>query len=172
MKTEKMMAKSCARSVVKKAKGRDDVPMMMIPGLNIEEIVSRTIEEQVKKQVSERVDKLIISVIHGSTDIGICCPHSDDKMIRLSTEVRDHIRAEVWRSFNEEILHQVCEMSESLKGAIKQRVDENMALFEVGKGNWVFKIMAEQIKAHIANTIAQTVKGLTIQSDTDAGDEV
>ena len=170
MKTEKRMAKSGSRPGVKKPKVSNDGPMMMIPGMNVEEIVSRTIEMQVKKRVSERIDQLILSVIHGSSNLGIWCPHRDDNMIRLTTEAREHIRAEIRRSFNEEILHQVCEMSESLRGTIKQRVDENMALFEVGQGNWVFKIMADQIKAHIAKTIAKTVNGLTIQSDPDAGE--
>jgi len=172
MKTDKRMAKSGVGSGVKKQKVSNDVPTMIIPGMNVEEIVLRTIEEQVKKQVSERIDKLIISVIHGSTNLGIWCPHRDDNMIRLTTEARDHIRREVRRSFDEEILHQVAEMSESLKGTIKQRVDENMALFEVGQGNWVFRVMADQIKAHVAKTLAQSVKGMTIQSDPDAGDEV
>lgn len=146
-------------------------PMMMIPGMNVEEIVSRTIEEQVKKQVSDRIDKLIMAVIRGTTNLGIWCPHRDDSMIRLTTEARELIKAEVRKSFNQEILHQVGEMSEGLKASIKQRVDENMALFEVGQGNWVFRVMADQIKAHVSKTLAQAVKGMTIQSNPEA-DEV
>ena len=171
MKTEKRIAKSGVRSGVKKPKVRNEGPIMMIPGMNVEEIVSRTIEKQVKKQVSERIDKLILAVIHGSTNLGIWCPHRDDNMIRLTEDARKHIQAEIQRSFRDEVLHQVSVMSDNLEASIKKRVDENMALFEVGQGNWVFKIMADQIKAHIAKTIAKTVNGLTIQSDPDAGEK-
>jgi len=151
---------------------KNNAEQMVIQGLDITKMVEKILEEHVKKMVLERIDKLILAVIHGSTNLGIWCPHRDDNMIRLTTEARDHIRREVRRSFDEEILHQVAEMSESLKGTIKQRVDENMALFEVGQGNWVFRVMADQIKAHVAKTLAQSVKGMTIQSDPDAGDEV
>lgn len=151
---------------------KNNAEQMVIQGLDITKMVEKILEEQVKKMVLERIDKLILAVIHNSTTLGIWCPHRDDNMIRLTTEARDHIRREVRKSFDEEILHQVSEMSESLKGTIKQRVDENMALFEVGQGNWVFRVMADQIKAHVAKTLAQAVKGLTIQSDPDAGEEV
>lgn len=160
------------KSDKRKTKKNNAEQAMVIQGLDITNMVEKILEEQVKKMVLERIDKLILAVIHNSTTLGIWCPHRDDNMIRLTTEARDHIRNEVRRSFNEEILHQVSEMSESLKGTIKQRVDENMALFEVGQGNWVFRVMADQIKAHVAKTLAQSVKGLTIQSDSDAGDEV
>lgn len=146
----------------RKTKKNNAEQAMVIQGLDITKMVEKILEEQVKKMVLERIDKLILAVIHNSTTLGIWCPHRDDNMIRLTTEARDHIRKEVRRSFNEEILHQVSEMSESLKGTIKQRVDENMALFEVGQGNWVFRVMADQIKAHVAKTLAQSVKGLTI----------
>ena len=155
----------------RKTKKNNAKSAMVIQGLDITKMVEKILEEQVKKMVLERIDKLILAVIHGSTNLGIWCPHRDDNMIRLTTEARDHIRKEVRRSFDAEILHQVSEMSESLKGTIKQRVDENMALFEVGQGNWVFRVMADQIKAHVAKTLAQSVKGLTIQFDPDAGEE-
>ena len=160
------------KSDKRKTKKNNAEQAMVIQGLDIAKMVEKILEEQVKKMVLERIDKLILAVIHGSTNLGIWCPRRDDSMIRLTTEARDHIRKEVRRSFDAEILHQVSEMSESLKGTIKQRVDENMALFEVGQGNWVFRVMADQIKAHVANTLAQAVKGLTIQSDPDAGDAV
>ena len=155
----------------RKTKKNNAKSAMVIQGLDITKMVEKILEEQVKKMVLERIDKLILAVIHGSTNLGIWCPHRDDNMFRLTTEARDHIRKEVRRSFDAEILHQVSEMSESLKGTIKQRVDENMALFEVGQGNWVFRVMADQIKAHVAKTLAQSVKGLTIQFDPDAGEE-
>lgn len=160
------------KSDKRKTKKNNAEQAMVIQGLDITKMVEKILEEQVKKVVLERIDKLILAVIHNSTTLGIWCPHRDDNMIRLTTEACDHIRKEIRRSFNEEILHQVSEMSESLKGTIKQRVDENMALFEVGQGNWVFRVMADQIKAHVAKTLAQSVKGMTIQSDPDAGEEI
>lgn len=169
MKSDKRTSKSGTRSASKKAKARN-VVQMTIPKMNIEEIVARTIEEQVKRQVSEKIDKMIISIIHDNANLGIWCPNRDDNMVKLTNEARDCIKSEIRRSFNEEIMRQVCEMSKSLKGTIKQRVDENMAVFEVGQGNWVFKIMANQIKDHIAKTLAQTVNGLTMQSDFGAED--
>lgn len=137
----------------------------------LEEEVRTILEKEVKKMVLDRIDKLILAVIHNSTTLGIWCPHRDENMIRLTTEARDHIRKEVRRSFDEEILHQVSEMSESLKVSIRQRVDENMALFEVGQGNWVFRAMADQIKAHVAKTLAQSVKGLTLQPEEPHGED-
>lgn len=169
MKTDKRKTKKNNAEQAKVIQGLDITKMVE---KILEEEVRKILEQEVKKMVLERIDKLILAVIHNSTTLGIWCPHRDDNMIRLTTEARDHIRKEVRRSFDQEILHQVSEMSESLKGTIKQRVDENMALFEVGQGNWVFRVMADQIKAHVAKTLAQSVKGLTIQSDPDAGEEV
>ena len=162
-------ATNAKRKSAKTAK--QDQTTMTFQGLDIVELVDKVVREQVKKQVAERIDKLILAVIHGSTNLGIWCPHRDDNMIRLTTEARDHIRAEVRRSFDEEILHQVAAMSESLKGTVKQRVDDDMKLFEVGKGNWVFRIMAEQIKAHVAKMLAKTVNGLELKADEEHGED-
>lgn len=113
---------------------------------------------------------MILATIHGSTTLGLWCPHRDNDLIRLTEDAKNKIRAEIRRSFDAEILHQVAEMSESLKATIRQRVDENMALFEVGKGNWVFRTMREQIKAHVAKLLAATVKGMTLQPKEPHGD--
>jgi len=139
--------------------------MMTFQGLDVAELVEKVIKEQVKQQVSERIDKLILAVIQNSTTLGIWYPHRDDNMVRLTNEAREHIRAEVRRSFNAEILHQVSEMSDELRKSIEQRVDENMALFEVGQGNWVFQIMGEQIKKHIVKTLAKSVSDLVLKAD-------
>lgn len=155
----------------RKTKKNNAEQAMMIQGLDITKMVDKILEEQVKKMVLERIDKLIIAVIHNSESLGIWCPHRDDNLIRLSYDAKKLIRQEITRSFNQEVRRQVFEMSEGLKDSIKQRVDENMALFEVGQGNWVFRVMADQIKAHITKTISKTMKGLTIQSDPDAGDK-
>lgn len=179
------MSKTTSKTKTKKNKAEQTTVMQ---GLDITKMVEKILEEnvrmllekeakklvlerEVKKMVLERIDKLILAVIHNSTTLGIWCPHRDDNMIKLTVEARDHIRKEVRRSFDAEILHQVSEMSESLKGSIKQRVDENMALFEVGQGNWVFRIMGEQIKAHVARTLAGTVKGLTLQPEETHGED-
>ena len=135
------------------------------------ELVEKVVREQVKQQVATRLDKLILAVIHGSTNLGIWCPHRDDNMVRLTEEARKHIRAEIQRSFQAEVLHQVAEMSQELEKSIRQRVDENMALFEVGQGNWVFRIMGEQIKAHVAKTLAKTVNGLELRADEGHGED-
>ena len=146
-------------------------PTMVVPGLDIPELVEKVVREQVKQQVATRLDKLILAVIHGSTNLGIWCPHRDDNMVRLTEEARKHIRAEIQRSFQAEVLHQVAEMAGELEKSIKQRVDENMALFEVGQGNWVFRIMGEQIKAHVAKTLAKTVNGLELRADEGHGED-
>ena len=159
MKTEKRKTK------------KNNAEQMVIQGLDITKMVEKILEENVKKMVLERIDKLILAVIHNSDSLGIWCPHRDDNMIRLTCDAKKLIRQEIKRSFDQEVLRQVGEMSEGLKDSIKQRVDENMALFEVGQGNWVFRVMADQIKAHVAKTLAQSVKGLTIQSEPEA-DEV
>ena len=159
------------KSDKRKTKKNNAEQAMVIQGLDITKMVEKILEEQVKKMVLERIDKLILAVIHNSTTLGIWCPHKDDNMIRLTEDARNHIRSEIQRSFRSEVLHQVSEMSDNLKESIKQRVDENMALFEVGQGNWVFRVMADQIKAHVAKTLAQAVKGMTIQSNPEA-DEV
>ena len=150
---------------------KNNAEQMVIQGLDITKMVEKILEENVKKMVLERIDKLILAVIHNSDSLGIWCPHRDDNMIRLTCDAKKLIRQEIKRSFDQEVLRQVGEMSEGLKDSIKQRVDENMALFEVGQGNWVFRVMADQIKAHVAKTLAQSVKGLTIQSEPEA-DEV
>ena len=144
---------------------KQEQPVMTFPGLDVAELVEKVVKEQVKRQVSERIDKLILAVIHGSTNLGIWCPHRDDDMIRLTEEARKHIRAEIQRSFQAEVQHQVAEMSDELEKSIKQRVDENMALFEVGQGNWVFRVMGEQIKAHVAKTLANTVSNLVLKGE-------
>jgi hypothetical protein len=173
------MSKTTSKAKTKTKKKNNTEQATVMQGLDITKMVEKILEEdvrtilekEVKKMVLDRIDKLILAVIHNSTSLGIWCPHRDDNMIRLTTEARDHIRKEVRRSFDEEILHQVAEMSESLKGSIKQRVDENMALFEVGQGNWVFRIMGEQIKAHVARTLSATVKGLTLQPEETHGED-
>lgn len=140
-----------------------------LPDVDITELVEKAIEKQVKEQVAARIDKLILATIHGSTSLGIWCPHRDDNLVRLTEDAREHIRAEIRRSFRAEVLRQVAEMSEELEKSIKQRVDENMALFEVGQGNWVFRIMGEQIKAHVAKMLAATVEGLALQPEEPHG---
>lgn len=155
-----------------KATRKREKPKVTLPDIDITELVEKAVERQVKEQVVLRIDRMIMAVIHGSTSLGIWCPHRDDNLIRLTEDAKQKIRTEIRRSFDEEILHQVSEMSESLKGTIKQRVDENMALFEVGQGNWVFRVMADQIKAHVAKTLAQSVKGLlTIQPEEPHGED-
>lgn len=140
-----------------------------LPDVDLTELVEKAIEKQVKEQVAARIDKLILATIHGSTSLGIWCPHRDDNMVRLTEDAREHIRAEIRRSFRAEVLRQVAEMSEELEKSIKQRVDENMALFEVGQGNWVFRIMGEQVKAHVAKTLAATVAGLALRPEEPHG---
>jgi len=142
-----------------------------LPDVDITELVEKAIEKQVKEQVAARIDKLILATIHGSTSLGIWCPHRDDNMIRLTEEAREHIRAEIRRSFRDEVLRQVGEMSDELEKSIRRRVDENMALFEVGQGNWVFRIIGEQVKAHVAKTLAATVKGLALQPEEPHGED-
>lgn len=142
-----------------------------LPDVDITELVEKAVEKQVKEQVAARIDKLILATIHSSTSLGIWCPHRDDDMIRLTGEAREHIRAEIRRSFRDEVLRQVAEMSDELRKSIRQRVDENMALFEVGQGNWVFRVMGEQIKAHVAKTLAATVRGLALQSEEPHGED-
>jgi len=146
-------------------------PTVTLPDVDITELVEKAVERQVKEQVAARIDKLILATIHGSTTLGIWCPHRDDNMIRLTEEAREHIRAEIRRSFRDEVLRQVGEMSDELEKSIRRRVDENMALFEVGQGNWVFRIIGEQVKAHVAKTLAATVKGLALQPEEPHGED-
>lgn len=148
-----------------RAKRKGTTSTLTLPDIDIAKLVEKAVDEQVKEQVALRIDRMILATIHGSTSLGLWCPHKDDNLIRLTEDARNHIRAEIQRSFQAEVLHQVAEMADKLEKSIKQRVDENMALFEVGQGNWVFRIMGEQIKAHVAKTLAATVKGLTIQPE-------
>ena len=164
------MSKTTGKTQHKRETAKTTLPDIDITEL-VEKAVEKAVENQVKEQVAARIDKMILAVIHGSTSLGIWCPHRDDNLIRLTEEAREHIRAEIRRSFQNEVLHQVAEMSDELKESIKQRVDENMALFEVGQGNWVFRIMGEQIKAHVAKTLAATVKGLTLQPEESHGED-
>lgn len=154
-----------------KAQRKCEKPKVTLLGSDITDLVKEAVERQVKEQVALRIDRMILAVIHGSTSLGLWCPHRDDNLVRLTEDARKHIRAEIQRSFQAEVLHQVAEMSDELKKSIRQRVDENMAVFEVGQGNWVFRIMGEQIKAHVAKTIAATVKGLTRQPEEPHGED-
>lgn len=154
-----------------KAQRKCGKPKVTLLGSDITDLVEKAVERQVKEQVALRIDRMILAVIHGSTSLGLWCPHRDDNLVRLTEEARKHIRAEIQRSFQAEVLHQVAEMADELEKSIKQRVNENMAVFEVGQGNWVFRVMGEQIKAHVAKTIAATVKGLTLQPEEPHGED-